>query len=142
VTKYGLPRSPAATARTPRVLANLGWGLRYGLTFATLLSILVVVVNGLHSELSLRGRTFPTVQIVLGYLVAGALAGIVMGALRDQASTRAQRVLGSSVVGVVAYVVVSTAVLGFSDATIVASAIPGAIVGLLAGVALFAKDKA
>jgi len=142
VTKYGLPRSPTATARVPRVLANLGWGIRYGLVFATLLSILVVVVNDFHSELTLRGRSFSTVQIVLGYLVAGALAGAVMGGLRDRASTRAQRVLGSSVVGVVAYVGVSLSALGFSDASILASAIPGAIVGLLAGIALFTKNRA
>ena len=142
MTKYGLPRSPTATERVPRVLANLGWGIRYGLIFAALFSALVVVVNDFNSELSLRGRTFSTVQIVLGYLLAGALAGAVMGGLRARASTRAQKVLGSSVVGVVAYVVVSTSLLGVSVASVLAGAIPGAIVGLLAGVALFTKNRA
>lgn len=142
MTKFGLPRSPSATARVPRVLSNLGSGMRHALVFATLLSILVVVVNDFHSELSLRGRTFSTAHVVLGYLVAGALAGAVIGGLRDRALTRPERVLGSSLVGVVAYVGVSVSVLGSSGASVLASAIPGAIVGLLAGIALFAKDKA
>jgi hypothetical protein len=116
--------------------------MRHALVFATLLSILIVVVNDFHSELSLLGRTFSTVRIVLSYLVAGALAGAVMGGLRDRASTRAERLLGSSLVGLVAYVGVSVSVLGFSDASVLASAIPGAIVGLLAGIALLTKHKA
>ena len=141
VTKYGLPRSPTGTARVPRGLANLGWGLRHGLVFATLLSILVVVVNGFHSELRLRDRSFSTVQIVLSYLLAGALAGAVIGGLRDRPSTRAQRVLWSSVVGGVSYVGVCLAILGFSSASVLASAIPGAIVGLFAGIALFTRER-
>ena len=104
-------KQKGARTREMRLYSNLRWGVGHGLAFSSILSAVVLVASGFSGKVVVRGHTLATYRVVLAYLVAGMLAGIVLGLSRNLTKSRPAYVLIGAAAGVLVYM--SIAILAF-----------------------------
>ena len=119
------------------LLRNLAWGLGWSLAMAAMFCVwasIVAVLNGGR----LQFKNFDTTlgEVVLAYLLAGAIAGIILGACRPFLKRREATWWVSGVIGVAAFGAIGTSMMGPPttwDSVIIAAVIA---IGASGGVAL------
>jgi hypothetical protein len=82
------------------------WGLRLGLSFATLYSVFVVGLFVVQGDQPFLSKGISLSSVVVAYYAGGALAGVIVGLLRPLAGTR----IGAIVVGVISFFVISAGI--------------------------------
>lgn len=112
---------------------NLGWGLGYGLTFAAAFAALALLQFGLDGAVTLGSTRLSVFEIVLGYLLAGTAAGVLIGVCRPVLSTLIGGMLLGPAVGVVVYAAVSLAASGWRAVDWSFALFAGILSGLVVG---------
>jgi hypothetical protein len=87
-------------------LSDVGWGAKYGLTLALVIFLIALVFYALSGGESFAKRGLNLAQVALFYLVAGTLAGAIVGAARKHLGSAVVRL----VIGIVAAVPISVGV--------------------------------
>jgi hypothetical protein len=77
------------TRQTDSLSENVSWGIRRGLSMASLFSAYVVVVAVMQRSVQFDAYGANVFQLVLIYLLGGLLGGAVVGALRPLNATGA-----------------------------------------------------
>lgn len=93
---------PGVASDKPRLIANLRWGIRWGLLFAAILgswAVIVFAIRGFKEFAKLE----VTISAVIGfYFVSGSVAGVILGLCRPLLKWRS----GAGVVGAVSAIVI------------------------------------
>jgi len=105
--------------------ANIVWGLRWSSKFVVGYSLIAAVVYIIAGPPDGR-LSFP--QILLLYVVLGAVAGVIIGLLRPFFRTRPGAIVCGMLVGVAVYIGAGISVVGFRGLRD-----PGGMIGLLIG---------
>lgn len=91
--------------RRQQLLGNLKWGVGYGLIFAVLFSLIVIVQYLLAGPGVAASRGIPVVAAIGAYFGGGIIGGVLLGLLRPLTRWR----LGSAVVGIITCLPLSVA---------------------------------
>jgi hypothetical protein len=132
-TKRVVSREPSEFKR------NVLWGVRHGLVFAGVLSLLVVTLHLFAPGIQVQGRELSVFEIIFAYLLGGASAGAVLGITRNWYDSAFHSLIGGAVVGAIGFVMAMLPLVGLSPGLGVV-AIPGVVIGA-AGGALLSKGS-
>ena len=122
---------PDSLSRT----ANIRWGIQWGMTIASIYSLIALVINRLSAGQAFSRKGITLGQTIALYMISGLIGGIVIGSLRPVMKSK----LGASAVGVIAAfplsvgisVMRSGAPSGWNDETWVPTVITAVVFGII-----------
>ena len=124
------PSGSAPPTLSHRVATNAAVGAALGCVMAAVLSLLVVVQAFLDGGTAVAAHGMTVARVVAAYWLAGAAAGLLVGALRPWFHTRLGLALAGWVGGATVYGVVGLVRNGATSDTVSMAAILGLIGGV------------
>jgi MFS family permease len=131
MTFYSFPDNapPHSKNRHVPYHPRLRWALAWTLSFATLYSLWAVAISLIQHRTYFPQYHLSIWSIIAVYYVASLVCGLALGFLYPLVGHRLGAVLLGSVLGFIAYAVVSVAMFGFHWLPILLALIPAVIIG-------------
>jgi hypothetical protein len=135
-------RAPLRHDDRPPFGENLLWGLWFGLSFATIFSLIVLALSALRGSTEFEELDTSAWHIIGLYYATGFGGGLLAGGMRPLLRYRAGAVALGTVVGSGFSMLVWYSLYRPEDVSLVASAVLGAVLGAVFGHQLYEPRRA